>query len=84
MQEIAVTEEEDTQATASAEVAELEQRIADTNTTREVLVQKMSRLKSQKELLNKYSSGLFAAGGQAKTADLLDPQTIGTSVSIGQ
>jgi len=33
----------------------------------------------QKDLLSKYSSGLFSAGGQAKTGDLLDKKTIGGS-----
>ncbi len=77
MQEIAVTQEEDTQATASAEVAELEEGITNLKEKREVLTKQIARTHSRKDLLEKYSNGLLSAGGQTKTEDLLDPKTIG-------
>ena len=72
-----MTQEEDTQATASAEVTELEGQITELTQNLEVLNGRISRLGSQKELLKKYSDGLFSAGGRAKTGDLLDPKTAG-------
>lgn len=36
-----------------------------------------SRLNVQKDLLAKYSDGLFSAGSKAHTSDLLDNATIG-------
>ena len=76
-QEVAVTEEEDSQANASAEVAELEERIAELGRNLEGLGRRVTRLEGQKEMLEKYSNGMFAAGETSESADLVNQKTVG-------
>lgn len=75
-QEIAVTQEDD-QANASEEVKELKQKAASLRSEIASLDNQLSRLSVQNNLLTKYSDGLFSAGKEANTADLLDIKTIG-------
>ena len=76
-QEVAVTEEEDTQASASAEVVALEERIAELGRSLEGLGRRVTRLEGQKEMLEKYSNGMFAAGEKSESADLVNQKTVG-------
>ena len=72
-----VSQEEDDKENATAEVAELKQRIALLTAELKSVQQQAERVSSQRELLEKYSTGLFAAGASANSADLLDDKTIG-------
>lgn len=77
VQEIAITPEEDTKENASAEVAELKEKRTELQNSIKNAEQHIERLKSQDTLLTQYSSGLFSAGENATTSDLLDQTTIG-------
>lgn len=77
LQEIAITPEEDTKENASAEVAELKEKRTELQNSIKNAEQHIERLKSQDTLLTQYSSGLFSAGKNATTSDLLDQTTIG-------
>lgn len=77
MQEIAITPEEDTKENASEEVAELKEKRRELQSSIKDTEQNIERLKSQDTLLTQYSSGLFSAGKDATTSDLLDQTTIG-------
>ena len=77
MQEIAITPEEDTKENASTEVAELKEKRTELQNSIKNTEQHIERLKSQDTLLTQYSSGLFSAGKDATTSDLLDQTTIG-------
>ena len=72
-----MTQEEDDRETASAEVLELKEKIKVLTQRKEEACQQEGRLNAQIELMNKYSTGLFQAGGQATTNDLLDQKTMG-------
>lgn len=75
-QEVAVTEEEDTQASASAEVVVLEERIAELGRSLEGMGRRVTRLEGQKDMLEKYSNGMFAAGEKSDGADLVSQKTV--------
>ena len=77
MQEIAITPEEDTKENASAEVAQLKEKCEELRNSITTIEQQLERLQSQNTLLEQYSSGLFSAGRDATTSDLLDQATIG-------
>ena len=81
-QEIAITPEEDTKENASAEVAELKEKRTELQNSIKNVEQHIERLKSQDTLLTQYSSGLFSAGKDATTSDLLDQTTIGKKNSM--
>ena len=72
-----MTQEEDRQATASEEVADLEQRLTDLVSKQKVLDQRITRISGQKSLLNDFSTNLISAGEETKTADLMDSKTVG-------
>ena len=76
-QEISVTQEEDKQANASTEVAELKEKAEELKNALATLEQQIARVGSQKNLLTQYSDGLFSAGKDANTSDLLDSRTMG-------
>lgn len=76
-QEVTVTQEEDRQATASEEVADLEQRLADLVSKQKVLDQRITRISGQKSLLNDFSTNLISAGRETKTANLMESKTVG-------
>lgn len=82
LQEIAITPEEDTKENASAEVAELKEKRTELQNSIKNVEQHIERLKSQDTLLTQYSSGLFSAGKDATTSDLLDQTTIGKRNSM--
>jgi FtsZ-binding cell division protein ZapB len=77
LQEIAITPEEDTKENASAEVTELKEKRSELQNSIKNTEQHIERLRSQDSLLAQYSSGLFSAGKDATTSDLLDQTTIG-------
>ena len=77
MQEIAITPEEDAKENASVEVAELQAKGKELAGSLSSLQQQKARIDSQIELLSQYSTGLFTAGKDASTSDLLDQTTIG-------
>lgn len=70
-------EEVDDEARASEEVKALKQKVADLKYEIKTLDDQKLRLTAQNGLLGKYSDGLFSAGQEASTADLLDVNTIG-------
>ena len=72
-----MTEEEDTQASASAEVVVLEERIAELGRSLEGMGRRVTRLEGQKDMLEKYSNGMFAAGEKSDGADLVSQKTVG-------
>ena len=76
-QEIAITQEEDTKENASAEVTQLKEKCEELSHSIRTFKQQLERLQSQNTLLEQYSSGLFSAGKDATTSDLLDQATIG-------
>ena len=78
-QEIAITPEEDTKENASAEVVQLKEKREELQNSIKTVEQQRGRLQSQSTLLTQYSSGLFSAGKDTTTSDLLDHTTIGTS-----
>lgn len=67
----------DDQANASEEVKELKRKVSDLQSELSCLEAELSRLAVQTNLLAKYSDGLFSAGSEAHTSDLLDEITIG-------
>ncbi len=67
----------DDQTNASDEVKELKEKVTDLKSKVGSLNDQLARISAQSDLLSKYSNGLFSAGGQANTADLLDVKTIG-------
>ncbi len=77
-----MTEEEDSRENASAEVTELKEKIKAAEERKEKTKQQMDRMTAQIELFDKYSTGLFSAGGQTTTNDLLDQKTIGMLVCV--
>lgn len=77
LQEIAVTTEEDDQTNATEEVKELKQKSEELRVQISSLVDQLTRVSAQENLLTKYSGGLLDAGGEASTSDLLDVKTIG-------
>ena len=80
IQEIAITPEEDTKVNASAEVAQLKEKREELRNSITTNEQQLERLQSQSTLLEQYSSGLFTAGKDATTSDLLDHTTIGMKI----
>ena len=62
---------------ATAEVAELREKVQGLTSSMRTVQQQQERVQSQIELLGQYSSGLFTAGKDATTSDLLDQTTIG-------
>ncbi len=76
-QEIAISKEADTRESASAEVAELKETIKAAEKRKVENNQQVCRLAAQMELFDKYSTGLFKAGSETTTNDLLDQKTIG-------
>lgn len=76
-QEIAVTEEAHDESNASEEVKELKQKVEDLKREIGSFKDSRDRLSVQTNLLNQYSDGLFSAGKEANTADLLDVKTVG-------
>ena len=76
-----ITPEEDTKENASAEVAELKEKRTELQNSIKNTEQHIERLKSQDTLLTQYSSGLFSAGKDATTSDLLDQTTIGRIIT---
>ena len=78
LQEIAITPEEDTKENTSTEVAQLKEKREELQSSIKAVQQQLERLQSQSNLLTQYSSGLFTAGKDTTTSDLLDHTTIGT------
>ena len=78
-----MTEEADTEANASEEVKELKQKVAELQREISLLKDRQERVSAQTNLLTNYSDGLFAAGKNANTADLLDDKTIGNALFKG-
>lgn len=74
---MAITPEEDTRENASTEVAQLKEKCEELRNSIRTTEQQLERLQSQNTLLEQYSSGLFSAGKDATTSDLLDQTTIG-------
>ena len=72
-----MTQEAADETNASEEVKELKQKISDFEKELSSLENQLERLKVQEKLLTDYSRGLFSAGKEASTADLLDDKTIG-------
>ncbi len=72
-----MTEEEDSRENASAEVKEIKEKIKAAEGRQKETKQQVDRMTAQIELFDKYSTGLFSAGGQTTTNDLLDHKTIG-------
>lgn len=72
-------EEEDAKETASAEVTQLTEKIKVAEKRKVETKQQVDRLNDQMKLFEKYSTGLFAAGSETTTNDLLDQKTIGNS-----
>ncbi len=72
-----MSEEEDTKETASAEVAELREKIKEAEKRKVETMHQIERLTTQTKLFEDYSNGLFTAGGETTTNDLLDQKTIG-------
>ena len=60
---------------------ELKEKIKDLKRDIQAVDQQGMRVESQKLLLTKYSNGLFAAGGETTTSDLLDHKTIGMMIN---
>lgn len=58
-------------------MAELKAKREELGNSIEAVKQQLERLQSQNNLLTQYSSGLFSAGKDATTSDLLDHTTIG-------
>jgi uncharacterized protein (TIGR02231 family) len=74
--EVPVTEEEDRSANASAEVAGLEQRQADLVFSQEQVQQDITRLATQFQLLNDFSTNLISSGENSSTTALTDMKTV--------
>ena len=72
-----MTEEEADNTSASEEVKELKQKVASLKTEIKLLKDRQDRVSAQTNLLTTYSDGLFSAGKDTNTADLLDVKTIG-------
>ena len=72
-----MTEEVADEMNASEEVKELKQKVSDIKKEVISLDKQLERLGVQEKLLMDYSNGLFSAGKEASTADLLDVKTIG-------
>ena len=77
-----MTQEAADETTASEEVKELKQKVSDLEKEMSSLDSQLERLKIQEKLLTDYSRGLFAAGKEASTADLLDEKTIGKKLAV--
>ena len=58
-------------------MAELKAKVQELHASIMTLQQQQERTQSQIDLLGQYSSGLFSAGKDATTSDLLDHTTIG-------
>ena len=72
-----VTEEEDRAASASAKVAELEQRQADLVSCLKHLDQEAARLATQTQFLGDFSDNLISSGETSDCAALVDQTTVG-------
>ncbi len=77
-----MTEEEDSRENASAEVKEIKEKIKAAEGRQKETKQQVDRMTAQIELFDRYSTGLFSAGGQTTTNDLLDHKTIGKLVCL--
>ena len=55
----------------------LKQNVTDLKTELSAVKGQLERFSVQESLLTKYSDGLFSAGSEAHTCDLLDDSTIG-------
>lgn len=62
----------------------MKQKVADLESEITSLKDSLDRMTIQSNLLTKYSDGLFSAGKDANTADLLDDKTIGNFDYLSQ
>ena len=82
LQEIAVTEKEDDQTSATEEVKELKEKSEELKAQISSVDDQLARVNVQTNLLAKYSGGLLDAGRDADTLDLLDIKTIGKTWAL--